>query len=141
MALGAVFGVLGTSVGVWALIRIALSDGPYQISDDSLSKAEFLPVALFFLVLFVLACVTAGAAAWAIWRRQDRSRALLTVLLAEFVVGDAAMLVLAQRVSEVGAPELAVSATFFTILVATALWYLFRKQSVVQYYSYIRTGA
>jgi hypothetical protein len=140
MAVGAVFGVLGTSVGVWVMIRIALSDGPYRINDDLVSKAEFLPVAVPFLVLYVLACVTAGAASWAIWRQRIRSRALLTVLLAEFVIGDAAMLVLARRVSDVGAPELAASVSFFAILVATGLWYLFRKQSVVQYYSSVRSA-
>ena len=138
MALGAVFGIVGTSVGLWGLFQIAVGDSPFQINEDPVSKADFLSVAVPFLVLYVSACVTAGAASWALWKRRARSRTLLAALLAEFVIGDAAMLFLAHRLFDVSASELATSVFFFTVLVALGLWYLFRKESVVGYYESVR---
>ena len=132
--LGAVFGVVGTSFGLWGLFRIALADGPFQFDGDLIPKSAFLVVAVPFLVLYVSACVTAGAASWALWKQEYRSRMLLVALLAEFVIGDAAMLILAERRFEISAAELATSAFFFAVVVSLALWYLFKKVSVVRYY-------
>ena len=134
MALGGVFGVLGTGVGLWGLFRIALADGPFDFNGDLMSKSEFLVVAVPFLLLYVLACVTAGTASWALWKQQHRSRVLLVALLAEFVMGDAAMLFLAGRRFEVGATELVTSGLLFAVVVSLALWYLYRRESVVRYY-------
>lgn len=138
MALGAVFGVLGTGIGLWVLFRVILSAGPFRVNEEMVSRAEFLTVALPLVGLYVSACITAGAASWAIWRQRAYSRALLTTLLAEFVIGDTAMLVMARRLFDAGASELAVSVFFFTVLVALGLWYLYRKESVVRYYASIR---
>jgi hypothetical protein len=55
-------------------------------------------------------------------------------LLVEFIVGDTAMLVFMSRTLDVTRADLAASALFFAFLVALGLWYLFRKESVVQYY-------
>ena len=138
MILGAFFGIFGTVVGLWALVRVVVSDGPFQFIDDPVSKADFLTVAVPFLVVYISACLTAGAAAWALWKRQARSRLLLAALLSEFVVGDAAMLVFMNRTLDVTTAEVASTALFFTVLVALGLWYLFRKESVVRYYRSFR---
>ena len=140
MALGAVFGVFGTVIGTYGLVRIGLGDGPYRINEDVASKADFLRLTVPFLVLYVAACVTAGAASWALWRRRTRSRPLLTLLLMEFVIGDAAMLLVAHKLFGVSGYEALGSALFFVVLVALGLWYLFAKESVVQYYDSIGTG-
>ena len=141
MALGALFGIFGTSVGLWGLLRVVVGDGPFRIDEAVVSRAEFVAVAGPFLVLYILACLTAGAAGWAIWRRRARSRALLVALLTEFVLGDVAMLVLAQRMFDVGAPELVLSVSLFIVLVALGLWYLFHKASVAEYYDSLRKVA
>ena len=138
MVLGAVFGLLGTGVGVVGLLVVALSGGPHHIGDQVVSRAELAKVAVPFLILYVCACVTAGLASWAIWKRRAASRTLLVMLLVEFVIGDAAMLVLARNVAGTGASELAVSASIFATLVVVWLWYLFRKRSVVRYYTSVR---
>lgn len=135
MVLGAVFGTLGTAIGVLGLFRLALGDASFRVDDTVLSRAEVVAIAGPFLILYISACLTAGAASWAIWTRRARSRALLVALLAEFVLGDAAMLVVARRTFGVGMSEVLLSASVFTVLVALALWYLFRKASVVEYYS------
>ena len=138
MAPGAVFGVLGTAAGLWGLVLLVGSDGPFQIGEDVVPKVEFLGVAVPFLVLYISACLTAGAASWAVWKRRARSRVLWTALLAEFVIGDAAMLALARRLFEVSVFELASSIVVFSVLVAFSLWYLFRKEAVVAYYESVR---
>ncbi len=97
-------------------------------------------LALPFVGLYVLACLTAGAASWALWRGRFRSRILLTILLAEFVVGDAAMLAVAWHLVEISASELIVSIVGFSVLAALGLWYLYSKSSVVAYYDSIRSG-
>ena len=137
-ALGGVFGVLGTLAGLWALVRVGAGDGPFNINNIPVTKAEFLTAAVPFLVVYIAACLTAGAASWALWKRQARSRLLLATLLVEFVVGDTAMLVIMYRTLDVTALELVTSALFFTFLVALGLWYLFRKESVVCYYESVR---
>lgn len=137
MALGALFGVVGTGVGLWSLLSVALSGGPFRFGEDLVPKDQFISVAVPFLVLYVCACITAGLAAWAILRRRARSRVLLTALLGEFVVGDAAMLLVASSVFGIRWTEVAASAVFFTGLTALALWYLFRKRSVALYYASI----
>ena len=138
LTLGAIFGVAGTAVGLWGLVRLLLSDGPFQLGEDLVAQADFLIVALPLVVLYVLACLTAGAASWALWRGRARSRILLTILLAEFVIGDAAMLFLARRLVEIGVSELLISASVFSVLALLGLWYLYRKASVVAYYKSIR---
>jgi len=137
MSIGAVFGSLGTVTGGWALLRVATYDGPFRIGEVAVSRADFLAVAVPFLIIYVLACLTAAAASWALWRRRARSRSLLVALLAEFAVGDAAMLVFMSQTLEVSPSELASAALSFTVLVALGLWYLFRKGSVVRYYESI----
>lgn len=134
MVVGGVLGVLGTSVGLWALFQIVLWDGSLAVNGEMVSRSEFLLVAGAFVVLGVLACLTAGAASLALWQQRPRSRVLLVVLLAEFVLGDAGMLILAGRRFEVGVGELAASAFLFAVVVLLALWYLYRKSAVVQYY-------
>ncbi len=133
--LGSVFGIFGTVVGLWGLFRLIASDGPFSIGGDAATKAEFLIVAVPFLVLYVSACLTAGAASWALWKRRDGSRLLLTALLAEFVIGDVAMLALARLRLGVSGAELAISVSTFSVLVALGLWYLYRKETVVRYYA------
>ena len=138
MVLGAVFGVFGTTLGIWGLYLLLLSDGPFQVGEDPVPKADFLVVAVPFLTLYVTACVTAGAASWALWKRHARSRVLLTTLLAEFVIGDAAILFVARRLVQVSTSELVTSVLGFSVLVSLGLWYLFRKESVVSYYESVR---
>ena len=138
MAVGAFFGVLGTAIGLWGLFQLLGSDGPFQMGEDVVPKVEFLGIALPFLVLYVSACLTAGAASWAVWKCHARSRILWTALLAEFVIGDAAMLAFAWRLFDVGVSELASSLLVFSVLVGLSLWYLFRKESVVAYYESVR---
>ena len=138
MALGAVFGVLGTATGLWGLFQLVGSDGPFQMGEDVVPKVEFLGVAVPFLVLYVSACLTAGAASWAIWKHRARSRILWTALLGEFVIGDAAMLALARRLFDISVSELASSVLVFSVLVGLGLWYLFRKESVAAYYESVR---
>jgi hypothetical protein len=134
MALGAAFGSLGTVIGLWALLRVLAADGPLQLNDVTVARADFLPVAVLFLIIYISACLTAAAASWALWKRRARSRHLLVALLVEFIVGDTAMLVFMSRTLDVTRADLAASALFFAFLVALGLWYLFRKESVVQYY-------
>ena len=141
MILGAVFGAFGTILGLWGLYRLVLSGAPFQVGDDPVPNAEFLIVAIPFLALYLSACLTAGAASWALWKRHPRFRVLLAALLAEFVVGDAAMLSVARRSVQISNVELATSILGFSILVALGLWYLFRKDSVVSYYEAVRRGA
>ena len=138
MALGAVFGVLGTVTGLWGLIHLVGNDGPFQIGENVVPRVEFLGTAVPFLVLYVSACLTAGAASWAVWNHRARSRVLWTALLAEFVIGDTAMLAMARRLFDVSVSELALSVLVFSVLVGLGLWYLFRKESVVAYYKSVR---
>ena len=140
MALGSVFGIFGTIAGLWALFRLIASDGPFSIGEDAATKAEFLILAGPFLALYVSACLTAGAASWALWKRRGRSRLLLSALLAEFVVGDAAMLALARFRFGVSGAELAISVSSFSVVVALGLWYLYRKETVVRYYESVRSA-
>jgi len=135
MAAGAVFGTVGTLVGAWAFVGLLAQDGPLLVDDVSLSKAEFLSVALPLLAVYVMACLTAGAAALALWNDRARSRVLLTALLLEFVIGDSVMLAVMHRTLGASLMSLAAPAASFVLLVALALWYLFRKSSVVQYYA------
>jgi hypothetical protein len=134
MLLGALFGVVGTSAGLVGLGVAVFGEGPVTLGGDPVPRSHFLPIAVPFLLLYVAACLTAGAASWSLWKRHRRARLLLTVLLVEFVVGDTAMLVLARRFSAVPAAEVAISAAFFVGLVAIALWYLFRSRSVVAFF-------
>ncbi len=136
---GGFFGIFGTGVGLWVLFRVLVSDGPFQFDGDAVPKRDFLTIALPFLIVYISACLTAGAAAWALWKGKARSRPLLAMLLAEFVLGDAAMLVFMDRTLDVTTGELVSSALVFAVLVALGLWYLFRKQSVVQYYETLRS--
>jgi hypothetical protein len=139
MALGAVFGIFGTIAGLWGLFRLIVSDGPFSIGEDAATKAEFLTLAGPVLALYVSACLTAGAASWALWKRRGGSRLLLTALLAEFAVGDAAMLALARFRLGVSGTELAIPVTSFSVVVALGLWYLYRKEAVVRYYESVRS--
>lgn len=134
MILGAFFGIVGTTAGIAGALGLALGDGPYAVNGEAVSKSEFLAIAVPFLLFYVAACITAGTAAWSLWKRRARSRLLLTVLLAEFVVGDAAVLALARRLLGTSSAELALSVSTFVLLVALALWYLFRNPAVVGYY-------
>lgn len=134
MVLGGIFGVIGTTAGLAVLVDIVVTDRPFTINEDPVPRFDFLAIAVPFLVFYVAACVTAGFAAWSLWKQRSRARLLLTALLAEFVVGDAAMLVLARRFNTASPAELLLSAMVFTGLVAVALWYLFRKRSVVEYF-------
>lgn len=134
MVLGGFFGIVGTTVGLAALISVVFTDSPFTIDQDPVPRSDFLALAVPFLLFYVLACITAGSAAWALWKQRSHARLLLVALLSEFIVGDTAMLVLARRLADVSAVELGLSATFFLVLVALALWYLFRKRSVVEYY-------
>ena len=138
MVVGVIMGTLGTVGCLWALGRVVTFGGPFQFNDTTVARADFLGVAVPFLLLLMAACLTAGAASWALWKRRVRSRSILVGLLAELVVGDAAMLLLASRMLDVTSAELASSALFFAVLVALGLWYLFRKDSVVRYYESIR---
>lgn len=135
---GGVFGMFGTAAGLWGLLRIAVGDDLFETSGDLVSTADFRVISIAFLVFYVFACVTAGAASLALWRQQPRSRFLLVALLAEFVIGDSAVLVLANRLLGVGTIELATSVIFFALVASSALWYLFRKASVVGYYEAVR---
>lgn len=135
MVFGGFFGIVGTSAGLAALVGVVFTDRPFTINEDPMLRSDVLVVAVPLLLLYVAACVTAGLASWSLWKQRSRARLLLTALLVEFVVGDAAMLVLARRLTDVSAAELLFSATAFTVLVALALWYLFRKRSVVGYFA------
>lgn len=137
MILGAFFGTIGTAAGLVGLLGAVLGGGPFIIHEEVVSRSEFLIVAVPFLVMYVVACLTAGAASWALLRRRTRSRILLAALLVEFAVGDAALLALAYRMSEVTVSELAASALVFALLAVAAIWYLFSKQSVSSYYESI----
>ena len=134
MILGAVFGVFGTTLGVYGVYLLLVGDGPVRFGDARVPKADFLAAALPFLGLYISACLTVGAASWALWKRHPRFRFLLTVLLVEFLVGDAAMLALAGRLAQIGPSELVTSILGFLVLASLGLWYLFRKDSVVSYY-------
>ena len=134
MVFGGFFGVVGTTVGLAALINVVFTDSPFTINQDPVPRSDVLSVAVPFLLFYVLACITAGSAAWALWKQRSHARLLLVALLGEFVVGDTAMLVLARRLADISAAELGLSATVFSVLVALAFWYLFRKRSVVDYY-------
>ncbi len=127
--------IVTLSIGEVLVARQALSP-----TAASVAKTDFLIVALPFVFLYVLACLTAGAASWALWQGHSRSRILLTILLAEFVVGDAAMLFVARRLVEISASELIVSIVGFSVLAFLCLWYLYRKGSVVAYYDSVRSG-
>ena len=134
MLFGGFFGIVGTTAGLAALVDVVVTDRPFTINEDPVLRSDFLAVAVPFLLFYVAACVTAGSASWSLWKQRSGARLLLTALLVEFVVGDAAMLVLASRLTDVSVAELLFSAMAFTVLVALALWYLFRKRSVVEYF-------
>jgi hypothetical protein len=134
MLLGALFGIVGTTAGLVLLVSAVSTEGPPEIVGDALSRAAFLAMAVSFLVFYIAACVTAGTASWALWKRRPQARMFLTVLLVEFVVGDTAVLIFARRFAEVPAAELGISAGVFVVLVALALWYLYGKHSVVEYF-------
>lgn len=138
MVFGAFFGIVGTSAGLAGLVNVLFTDGPFAVNETGVSRSDFLAVAVPLLLLYVAACVTAGTASWSLWKRRSHARMLLTALLVEFVVGDTAILVLARRLSDVSAAELGVSAAVFIVLVALALWYLFGKRSVVDYFESLR---
>lgn len=140
MVLGAIFGVLGTTLGLWGLNRLLFGDGQFLVGEGPISQPDLVAVAVPFLALYVLACVTAGAASWALWKGRSRSRIMLTTLLAEFVVGDVAMIALARRLVPASATDLVVAALGFSALVFLGLWYLYRKDSVVSYYAAVRQG-
>ncbi|MDH3270177.1 MAG: hypothetical protein OEN56_02520 [Gemmatimonadota bacterium] len=138
MVLGGLFGIVGTTAGLAALFNVFVMDGPVMIGQDPVPRSDFIAITVPFLLLYVTACVTAGSASWSLWKRRRHARVLLTVLLVEFVIGDTAMLVLARRLSDVPTAELGISAMVFVVLVALALWYLFGKRSVVEYYDSLR---
>ena len=41
-SVGAVIGVVGTIVGLWGLVQLMGSTGPFQLGDDAVPKPEFL---------------------------------------------------------------------------------------------------
>ncbi len=141
MVLGGVFGSGGTLVGVWALQQLLMAEGPFLVEDVSMSKAAFLRLALPLVVVYISACITAGAAAFYLWKHRARSRLLLLALLCEFVVGDSIMLFAMHRTLGVSLGDVAAAAGGFVLLVAVALWYLFRRDSVVDYYRALSRSA
>jgi hypothetical protein len=130
MAFMAFFAAVAAVALVFFLVLILFSSGPFTIDGAPVTKGAFLSVALPIFLVIVPVAALAGAFAWGVWKEHAWTReAAMAFWACSVLVSIGQLIVVPDQRSE------ALQGLFSVfIIVPLALWYFYRKRSVVLYY-------
>lgn len=121
-------------------LMLLSSGGSYSINGVAVTHDEFVARSRVFIIGFPLLAIYVGAMAFALYQQRPWSRPLLAVYLP--LVG--ILTILSNSEAMISHPQpgaggdVAASAIGLAVLSLVAVWYLYRKRSVVAYYRAIQ---
>ena len=132
MVLFGFLGFVGTFASL-AMLGSLLGNGPFRVNGELVDKAEFAAFLLPFMSFYLPCCLLAAAIAWSIRTEHPRSRPLLMLYSCGLLAMPFLFLSLGVPASD------ALSVLVPGVIVPGIAWlYLYRKDSVVQYYAAIQ---
>ena len=130
MAFMAFFAAVAAVVVPLFIVIALVSSGPFTIDGVPVTKGAFLSFSLPIFLVIVPVATLAGAFAWGVWKERAWTRgAAMAFWVCSALVSIGQLILVPDQRSEAVQGLLSL-----LVIVPVALWYFYRKRTVVLYY-------